>query len=167
MMAIGSREVWIGAIVDRKGKIQAISFSFDRETMMEGIMRKAEFLRKRGVKLDLRPDRKAGESVRSIEKVMVGRISNEKAFNHLDLSGITRFESRVYEYLTKRVKRGRTITYGELATELGTSARAVGGAMRRNPYPIVVPCHRVVSKSGLGGYTPSLEHKRFLLELEA
>jgi methylated-DNA-[protein]-cysteine S-methyltransferase len=47
---------------------------------------------------------------------------------------------------------GATRTYGELARELGSAARAVGGACRANPCPLVVPCHRVVARDGLGGF---------------
>ena len=47
---------------------------------------------------------------------------------------------------------GKTITYGELAQKIGTSPRVVGNACRRNPIPIVIPCHRVVAKTMLGGY---------------
>ncbi len=43
-------------------------------------------------------------------------------------------------------------TYGDLAGKLGSSARAVGNACRRNPVPILVPCHRVVARNGLGGF---------------
>jgi methylated-DNA-[protein]-cysteine S-methyltransferase len=48
----------------------------------------------------------------------------------------------------------------------GTNPRLVGLAMRRNPTPLVVPCHRVVSASGLGGFTPSIDIKESLLRME-
>ncbi len=47
---------------------------------------------------------------------------------------------------------GTTISYSALAAKIGSSARAVGNACRDNPYPFLIPCHRVVSVSGLGGY---------------
>jgi len=47
---------------------------------------------------------------------------------------------------------GTTISYSTLAAKIGSSARAVGNACRDNPYPFLIPCHRVVSVSGLGGY---------------
>ena len=59
-----------------------------------------------------------------------------------------------------------TATYGEIAARIGTSARAVGRAMARNPTPLVVPCHRVVAATGIGGFTPALEIKEYLLDLE-
>ena len=66
---------------------------------------------------------------------------------------------------------GQTRSYGELATELHSAAQAVGQACGANPIPIVVPCHRVVGKAGLGGFMQhaggeSLDIKRWLLRHE-
>jgi len=64
---------------------------------------------------------------------------------------------------------GETWSYGQLARAAGTpgAARAVGGVMAANPFPIVVPCHRVIRSDGsLGGFTGGLDLKRRLLELE-
>jgi len=63
----------------------------------------------------------------------------------------TPFQQKVWNEL-KTIPAGKVVTYGELADRLGTSARAVGNACRRNPVPLVVPCHRVVSANGMGGY---------------
>ena len=79
------------------------------------------------------------------------------------------FQERVWE-LIAHIPYGETTTYGELARELGDPAiaRAVGGAVGRNPLSIVIPCHRVVGKDGkLTGYAGGLERKRLLLDLEA
>ena len=79
------------------------------------------------------------------------------------------FRRRVWERL-ERIPYGRTVTYGELAAELGspTLARKVGGAVAHNPLAIIVPCHRVLGKGGrLTGYAGGLERKRLLLELES
>jgi methylated-DNA-[protein]-cysteine S-methyltransferase len=78
------------------------------------------------------------------------------------------FRRRVWERL-ERIPYGRTVTYGEIAAELGSPslARKVGGAVAHNPLSIVVPCHRVLCKGGsLAGYAGGLDRKRFLLELE-
>jgi len=64
------------------------------------------------------------------------------------------------------ISHGTTATYGEIAARVGTSPRAVGRAMARNPTPLVVPCHRVVAAAGIGGFTPALEIKEYLLNLE-
>jgi methylated-DNA-[protein]-cysteine S-methyltransferase len=69
-----------------------------------------------------------------------------------------------------RVPYGEVATYGELARRIGKprAARAVGGALNRNPIPIVLPCHRVVGAGGaLVGYAGGLERKQRLLALEA
>lgn len=65
------------------------------------------------------------------------------------------------------IPRGHTMTYGELARRLGSSARAVGGAVGRNPLSVIVPCHRVTGVAGLTGYAAGLEIKRRLLEIES
>jgi len=78
------------------------------------------------------------------------------------------FDLKVWETLRK-VPAGKTVTYGELARRAGFAgaARAVGGAMARNPIPIVIPCHRVVGKSGsMQGYGLGLWRKRWLLDHE-
>ena len=84
----------------------------------------------------------------------------------LDLRG-SEFQRRVWDAL-RRIPYGRTRTYGELASELGQSgaSRAVGAANGQNPVPVVVPCHRVVARDGLGGFTGGLDHKRRLLAHE-
>lgn len=78
----------------------------------------------------------------------------------------TAFQQRVWQEL-RRIPYGESCTYGELARCLGSSARAVGGAVGRNPLIIVVPCHRVVGADGaLGGYAGGEERKLFLLAHE-
>lgn len=82
----------------------------------------------------------------------------------------TPFQQRVWRALLQS-KPGQPLTYGTLAKRLRTSARAVGNACRANPIPIIIPCHRVVSASGLGGYSgktrgAALALKRRLLEHE-
>jgi methylated-DNA-[protein]-cysteine S-methyltransferase len=78
------------------------------------------------------------------------------------------FQRAVLEELA-RVPYGATSTYGALAAaiEQPRAARAVGGALNRNPIPVVLPCHRVVGADGrLVGYGGGLDRKRALLELE-
>ena len=62
----------------------------------------------------------------------------------------------------------RDSTYGDLARLLNSAPRAIGTACRANPIPIIIPCHRVVSATGLGGYSGGggLETKTYLLRLE-
>jgi methylated-DNA-[protein]-cysteine S-methyltransferase len=86
----------------------------------------------------------------------------------VDLGPVPAFQRSVLEQL-ERVPYGHVETYGGLAARLGRprAARAVGGALNRNPVPIVVPCHRVVGATGsLVGYGGGLERKEQLLALE-
>jgi methylated-DNA-[protein]-cysteine S-methyltransferase len=79
----------------------------------------------------------------------------------------TDFQRRVWDAL-QRVPFGETTSYGQLAGELGSVARAVGGANARNPIALVVPCHRVIGGDGaLTGYAYGTERKRWLLAHEA
>ncbi len=80
------------------------------------------------------------------------------------------FQKRVWQALCK-IPVGKTLTYGALAKRLGTSARAIGNACRTNKIPIVIPCHRIVAKTGLGGYMghrkgSELDIKQWLLQHE-
>jgi methylated-DNA-[protein]-cysteine S-methyltransferase len=83
-----------------------------------------------------------------------------------DLSYLSDFTRRVLEE-TRKIKYGTTITYSELARRIGSRAvRAVGGALSRNPVPIIIPCHRVVAKNGIGGFSCGVNMKIKLIELE-
>ncbi len=86
----------------------------------------------------------------------------------LDLSGTTAFQVRIWEEI-RRIPHGTTITYGQLATCLGIprGARAVGQALKKNPIPIIIPCHRVVGQKGLTGFSGGLSWKRRLISLES
>lgn len=78
------------------------------------------------------------------------------------------FENKVYEAL-KDVKFGETISYKELAEKVGSdeSARAVGNALAKNKFPLIIPCHRVVKADGkLGNYVGGEEAKKALLDFE-
>jgi len=80
----------------------------------------------------------------------------------------TKFQNRVWNYL-RRVPYGRTTSYGQIARNLRTSPRAVGGALGRNNLMMSVPCHRVVSKDGkLTGFTSvgGIKTKKRLLNVE-
>jgi methylated-DNA-[protein]-cysteine S-methyltransferase len=77
------------------------------------------------------------------------------------------FDQRVWEAM-RRIPYGQTRTYGELAMAVGSAPRAIGGACGRNPIPIVIPCHRILARGRLGGYSggTGLPTKTWLLELE-
>lgn len=79
----------------------------------------------------------------------------------------TDFQRRVWAYL-KGIPAGQTVTYGQIAKDLQVnSAQVIGGAVGRNPWSILVPCHRVLGSQGqLTGYAGGLERKIWLLEHE-
>ncbi len=78
----------------------------------------------------------------------------------------TAFQQRVWQEL-RRIPYGETESYGALAARLGSSARAVGAAVGRNPLSILIPCHRVLAADGsLTGYAGGLANKEKLLRLE-
>lgn len=82
----------------------------------------------------------------------------------------TPFRQRVWAAISA-IPRGHTATYGELAARLGSAPRAVGQACGANPFPLIVPCHRVTAAAGLGGFANAragwlLELKRWLLAFE-
>jgi methylated-DNA-[protein]-cysteine S-methyltransferase len=85
----------------------------------------------------------------------------------LDWAGVDETHRRVLETLCEIAPFGKTVTYGELGAKAGVDdPRDVGVLMATNPLPLVVPCHRVLSSDGLGGYGGGLDLKRRLLELE-
>jgi len=88
----------------------------------------------------------------------------------LDMEGLPPFNRRVYE-LARTIPPGSTLTYGDIAVRLGSpgTARAVGQALGHNPFPIVVPCHRVLAADGrMGGFSApgGVVTKRRMLAIE-
>ncbi|RLI84473.1 cysteine methyltransferase [Archaeoglobales archaeon] len=91
-------------------------------------------------------------------------------FNYAVRLSVPEFTARVLSEVSK-IPYGKTKTYKEVAERLGTKAyRAVGGALARNPIPVIIPCHRVIGMKDLGGYMGGKESgiriKRILLEIE-
>ena len=110
-------------------------------------------------------------AIEGIVAVLAGA-SSDLAFVRLDERGIEPFRREVYA-ATRGIPPGTTATYGELARAIGRTdpeaARDVGAALARNPFPIIVPCHRVLGANGkLTGFSApgGLETKRRMLELE-
>lgn len=90
------------------------------------------------------------------------------SLDHLDMDACYAFQKRVLP-AEAGIPRGRVSTYGALAQRIGSprAARAVGTALARNPFPIIVPCHRAVRSDGsIGGFGGGPEMKRALLEME-
>ena len=94
-----------------------------------------------------------------------GRVQD---LSQLPLSPVgTDFEKRIWTYL-QAIPYGQTVTYGQIAKDLRVaSAQAIGGAVGRNPWSILVPCHRVLgSGNRLTGYASGVEKKAWLLQHE-
>lgn len=86
----------------------------------------------------------------------------------IDWKGFTSFQAKVLQALAK-IPFGKTATYREIASRCGHSKayRAAGGACGKNPFPLIVPCHRVLASDGtLGGFSQGLEIKERLLAFE-
>ncbi len=109
----------------------------------------------------------ARRAVAAIEAYLDG---NQEAPPALSPARGTPFQRRVWQAL-RRIPAGEVRSYGQLAADLGSSPRAVGGACRANPIPLLIPCHRVVARQGLGGFAGrttgfTLDIKRWLLDHE-
>ena len=102
------------------------------------------------------PPPQVQQSIDAIVSLMRGD-RTDLMFVPLDMDGLPEFHQRVYE-VARTIRPGETITYGDIATRLGDpgSARAVGQALGRNPFAVIVPCHRVVAAGGkTGGFSAS------------
>jgi methylated-DNA-[protein]-cysteine S-methyltransferase len=75
----------------------------------------------------------------------------------------TDFQQKVWQYL-RTIPIGEMQTYSEVAKALNSSARAIGNVCHANPFPIVVPCHRVVSKQGIGGFGGKTDGQEIMLK---
>lgn len=119
-------------------------------------------------KAELAPQNKIAESaIHALKKYF----SNPSCIFVLPLAlEITDFQKKVLHYLQK-IPVGQTQSYGDIAKNINTSARAVGNACRRNPVPIIIPCHRVVAKKHIGGFSGDIDGikikmKKWLLDHE-
>jgi methylated-DNA-[protein]-cysteine S-methyltransferase len=115
---------------------------------------------------DLVPDAaKARDCVDELRDYLAGRRVRFEV--RPDLAHLTEFQRRVL-LATARVPRGSVVSYSEIARRVGVPGafRAVGNALGQNPVPVVIPCHRVVGTSGIGGFGGGLDLKRKLLALE-
>ncbi len=100
--------------------------------------------------IPLTPPRSA-ERLEIIDQITAYFSNPHQSFKIKPKPSGTAFQKRVWQALSE-IPVGTTLTYGALAQVLSSSPRAVGNACRVNPIPLIVPCHRVVSASGIGGF---------------
>jgi len=115
------------------------------------------------------PTGKVAHAVKLLTALLAGKMV-ELSGIELDFEGLPAFTRRVYEQ-ARVIPAGSVVSYGELATRLGSprAARAVGQALGRNPWPLIVPCHRVLAANGkLTGFSApgGIATKRRLLSIE-
>jgi methylated-DNA-[protein]-cysteine S-methyltransferase len=110
------------------------------------------------------------KTVQKIASQIEAYFNNEKSdFNLSVVQHGTAYQQRVWQAISA-IPRGRVLTYGDIATQIGSGARAVANACGANNLPLLVPCHRVVAKSGIGGFMQGnkdgLKIKKWLLKHE-
>ena len=129
-------------IFEEGGKIVSLLFSYSEHSDSSPLLEKAK---------------------EEIEEYFQGK---RKTFDlPLDAKG-TEFQKRVWKELLD-IRYGETLSYGEIEDRIGTKAyRAIGNACGKNPIPILIPCHRVVGKDNIGGFSLGLDLKRKLLDIE-
>ena len=110
---------------------------------------------------------KAGFSkeIKEISDYFSGKL---KAFSNVRLPKGTDFQQKIWKALID-VPYGSTVSYQEIAIAAGSpqACRAAGNALNKNPLPLIIPCHRVISKDGtIGGFGSGIDIKKYLLDLE-
>lgn len=151
----GVGEVWFA---QGQGGIWRIEFGRDRERFLADLARD-------GVEA-VADERSTAITRKALKEYFAGkRREFPIAIDWSRLDGFTRKALQV----CARIPYGKTLSYGEVAARAGSpgGARAVGQAMAKNPFPIIVPCHRVLASGGkIGGFSGGLHFKRSLLDLE-
>ncbi|MEO8114646.1 MAG: methylated-DNA--[protein]-cysteine S-methyltransferase [Phenylobacterium sp.] len=112
------------------------------------------FLRRFPDAVEAAPTAAIGKVIADIGELLAGK-PVDLLDAPIDIARVPEFNARVYE-IARAIPPGETLTYGEIATRLGDRllARDVGAALGKNPWPIVVPCHRVTAAGGkLGGFS--------------
>jgi methylated-DNA-[protein]-cysteine S-methyltransferase len=114
------------------------------------------------------PPESVDRAIGRIRAVLAGRSHDDLTDIELDMTGLSDFLQRAYA-VARAIGPGHTMTYGQVAERIGNPglARAVGRAMGANPFPIIVPCHRVLGADGtIGGFSApggALTKRRMLL----
>ena len=135
----------------------------------DATMARARMARRFPDAVEAAPPAEVREAIAAVT-ALVGGVARDLGSISLDMGDVDAFPRGVYA-VARSIPPGQTLTYGEIATRLGdpNAARAVGEALGRNPFPIVVPCHRVLAAGGkLGGFSANggVVTKLRLLEIE-
>jgi methylated-DNA-[protein]-cysteine S-methyltransferase len=151
-------DVWVA--VGEDGLV-AIDFDLSEGEFVKHVMEKVH------VRLE-RNEKEIKEVLKQVKDYLQGKL--KKLNLKIDLHAVTPFQRFVLQ-AAREVPRGQVATYAEIAKKIGKpkACRAVGQALRRNPIPIVIPCHRVIASDGtLGGYGGKMgsQRKITLLRLE-
>jgi len=135
--------------------------------MQDGVLLKIDFLAQQQ-----QQDRNNPQQFQKLTKQLQQYFKNPQAHFSIESDECgTAFQQRVWQAL-RDIPTGETRTYGQIASLLNSSPRAVGNACRANPLPIITPCHRVTAANGTGGFAGArqgklLDIKKWLLEHEA
>lgn len=151
--------IWVA--VKPSGEVVGIEYDMSEDDFLK-------FLGKRGLVRSRRSTTETALALQEIQAYVAGR--SEVLNLDPDISRLTEFQRKVLKAALE-VPRGQVRTYAEIAKIIGNpkAVRAVGQALRRNPIPILIPCHRVIASDGtLGGYAGKLGDPRkiILLKLE-
>ncbi len=137
-------------------KIIALAVDFTENQAKQRLVKIAEF---HGLTGDVFSHKEKGEEIK--EFVITSLLSRPTKID-FSLYRYPEIYAKVYA-----IPCGKTLSYGEIAKLCRGSARKVAAAMRFNPLPFIIPCHRVVGKRSIGGYTPlGKEFKKRLIEIE-
>ncbi len=137
-------------ISEDSGEIVKIGFTDELISALETVKKSSQVMKK------------------AVEEVKEYFDNKRKEFDFdFDFSSGTNFQVSVWE-ATKKIPYGKVKTYADIAREIGKpkAYRAVANALGKNPLVIVVPCHRVISKNGIGGFTSGVWRKEWLLRHE-
>ncbi|TWT61214.1 methylated-DNA--[protein]-cysteine S-methyltransferase [Rubinisphaera italica] len=155
------------AIAGREETVSRVVIGCETRLQTEEYLQKQ--LKSQNVSFDIREENWFQECRVALQNYASGEPINLNVFT-VDLNHLTRFQQKILR-LVQKIPSGHLETYGKIATRSGHpgAARAVGGALSKNPVPLIIPCHRVVGSSGkLTGFTApqGLTLKQRLLDLE-
>ena len=145
-------KVWFGVLVDDQDELVASAFSDNRQGVRNHLIKYAWRIAKVAPR----------ETKREVADEMVKLFKGEEPDSPVLLNplGVSEFRGKVYDVL-KKIPRGRVTNYGLVARAIDSAPRAVGNAVGSNPWPLFVPCHRVVpSNMTVGNYSMINWHGR-------